>query len=65
MKIYHELKKFLNKEQDINILIASYLSGNNSKKLYNKISSMLYNKLKNNVISKKEYTRLINKINKI
>ena len=65
MKIYHELKKFLNKEQDINVLIGSYLSGNNSKKLYNKISSMLYNKLKNNIISKQEYTKLINKINKI
>ena len=65
MKIYHELRKFLNKEQNINILIGSYLSGNNSKKLYNKISSMLYNKLKNNIISKKEYTKLINKINKM
>ena len=31
MKIYHELQKFLNKEQDINDLIGSYLSGNNSK----------------------------------
>ena len=41
MKIYHELQKFLNKEQDINVLIGSYLSGNNSKKLYNKISSIL------------------------
>ena len=39
IKIYHELQKFLNKEQDINVLIGSYLSGNNSKKLYNKISS--------------------------
>ena len=65
MKIYHELQKFLNREQDINVLIGSYLSGNNSKKLYNKISSMLYNKLKNNIISKREYTKLINKINKI
>ena len=64
MKIYHELQKFLNKKQDINVLIGSYLSGNNSKKLYNKISSILYNKLKNNIISKKEYTKLINKINK-
>ena len=64
LKIYHELQKFLNKEQDINILIGSYLSGNNSKNLYNKISSMLYNKLKNNIISKREYTKLINKINK-
>ena len=65
MKIYHELQKFLNKEQDINVLIGSYLSGNNSKKLYNKISSMLYNKFKNGMIDKKEYTKLINKINKI
>ena len=65
LKIYHELQKFLNKEQDINVLIGSYLSGNNSEKLYNKISLILYNKLKNNVISKKEYTKLINKINKI
>ena len=65
MKIYHELQKFLNKEQDINILIGPYLSGNNSKKLYNKISSILYNKLKNIIISKKEYAKLMNKINKI
>ena len=64
MKIYHELQKFLNKEQDINVLIGAYLAGNNSKKLYNKISSMLYNKLKNGMINKKEYTKLINKINK-
>ena len=65
MEIYHELQKFLNKERDINVLIGSYLPGNDSKKLYNKISSMLYNKLKNNIISKKEYTKLINKINKM
>ena len=64
MKIYHELQKFLNKKQDINVLIGSYLSGNNSKKLYNKISSILYYKLKNNIISKREYTKLVNKINK-
>ena len=65
MEIYHELQKFLDKEHDVNILIGSYLSGNDSKKLYNKISSMLYNKSKNNIISKREYTKLINKINKI
>ena len=61
--IYYELQQFLNKEQDINVLIGSYLSGNNSKPLYNKIKKMLYNKLKNNLISKKEYTSLLNKIN--
>ena len=64
MKIYPELQKFLNKEQDINVLIGSYLSSNDSKKLYDKLSSMLYNKLKNNIISKNQYTKLINKINK-
>ena len=52
MKIHHELQKFLNKEQDINVLIGSYLLGNNSKKLYDNISSILYIKLKNNIISK-------------
>ena len=62
--ICYELQKFLNKEQDINVLLGSYLSGNHSKSLYNKINKMLYNKLKNNLISKKEYTSLLNKINK-
>ena len=62
--ICYELQKFLNKEQDINILIGSYISGNHSKSLYNKINKLLYNKLKNNLISKKEYTSLLNKIDK-
>ena len=62
--IFYESQKFLNKDQDINVLISSYISGNNSKTLYNKINKMLYNKLKNNLISKKEYTSLLNKINK-
>ena len=62
--IYYELQKFLNKEQDINVSIGSYLSGNNSKSLYNKINKMLYYKLKNNLINKRKYTLLLNKINK-
>ena len=61
--IYYKLQMFLNKEQDINVLIGSYISDNNSKPLYNKINKMLYNKFKNNLISKKEYTSLLNKIN--
>ena len=62
--IYYELQKYLNKQQDINVLISSYLSGNNSKSLFNKINKMLYYKLKNNLINKREYTSLLNKINK-
>ena len=61
--ICYELQKFLNKEQDINVLIGSYVSGNYSETLYNKINKLLYNKLKNYLISKKEYTSLLNKIN--
>ena len=38
--IYYELQKFLNKEQDINVLIGSYISGNHSKSLFNKINKM-------------------------
>ena len=62
--IYFELQKFLNKEQDINVLIGSYLSGNHSKSLYNKINKILFNKLKNNLIFKREYKSLLNEINK-
>ena len=51
--IYYELQKFLNKNQDINVLIGSYISGNNSKSLFNKINKMLYNKLRNILINKK------------
>ena len=63
--IYYELRKFLNKQQDINVLIGIYLSGNYSKTLFNKINKMLYYKLKNNLINKREYTSLLNKINKL
>ena len=62
--IYYKLQKFLNKEQNINVLIGSYLSGNFSKSLFNKMNRILYYKLKNNLINKREYTSLLNKIDK-
>ena len=62
--VYFELLKYLNKDQDINVLIGSYLSGNNSKDLFNKINESSYNKYKNNLINQKEYTNLLSKINK-
>ena len=61
--VYYELQKYLNKGQDINILIGSYLAGNNSKDLFNKINKILYDKYKNNLITQKEYTNLLSKIN--
>ena len=63
--VYYELQKYLNKDQDINILIGSYLAGNNSKDLFNKINKMLYDKYKNNLINQKAYTNLLSKINNV
>ena len=63
--VYYELKKYLNKDQDIYVLIGSYLAGNNSKNLFNKINKILYNKYKNDLITQKEYTNLLSKINKV
>ena len=59
--VYYELQKYLNKDQDINILIGSYLGGKNLRNLFTKI---LYDKYRNNLINQKEYTSLLSKINK-
>ena len=61
--IYYELEKYINKDKPLDVLIGSYLSGNNNKKLYNRINKILYNKYKNNLMTYKEYTNLLNKIN--
>ena len=61
--IYYELEKYINKDKPLDVLIGSYLSGNNNKKLYNRINKILYNKYKNNLITYNEYTNLLNKIN--
>ena len=63
--VYYELQKYLNKGQDINILIGSYLAGNNSKDLFNKINKILYDKYKNDLINQKAYTNLLSKINNV
>ena len=63
--VYYELQKYLNKDQDINVLIGSYLAGNNSKNLFNKTNKILYDKYKINLINQKEYTNLLSKINKV
>ena len=31
--IYYELEKYINKDKSLDVLIGSYLSGNNNKKL--------------------------------
>ena len=62
--IYYELEKYINKDKSLDILIGSYLSGNNNKKLFNRINKILYNKYKNKLITQKEYTNMLKKINK-
>ena len=62
--IYYELEKYINKDKSLDILIGSYLSGNNNKKLYNRINKILYDKYKNNLITHKEYTNTLKQINK-
>ena len=62
---YYEILKYLNKDQDINISIGSYLAGNNSKDLLIKLIKYYMIKIKINLITRKEYTNLLLKINNI
>ena len=59
--VYTLLSKY--KNDNTNLLISSYLSGNNSTELYNTINKNLYNKLKNNEITKQNYNNILKKIN--
>ena len=59
--VYNALQKYKNNDK-LQLLISSYLAGNKSEDLYNKINEMLYNNYKNNKITKKEYQNIINKL---
>ena len=59
--VYSLLDKY--KNDNTNLLISSYLAGNESTDLYNTINKNLYNKLKNNEITKKQYNDILKKIN--
>ena len=59
--VYNALEKYKNNNK-LQLLISSYLAGNKSKDLYNKINEMLYNNYQNNKISKTEYQNIINKL---
>ena len=62
--IYYELEKYINKDKSLDVLIGSYLSGNNNKELFNRINKILYDKYKNNLITQKEYTNFLSQVNK-
>ena len=54
--VYTLLNKY--KNYNTNLLISSYLAGNNSTDLYNTINKNQYNKLKNNQITKQTYSNI-------
>ena len=61
--VYNILQKYRNKNGgNLQLLMSSYLAGNKSKNLYNKINELLYKNYRNNIISKKQYKNIINKI---
>ena len=59
--VYTLLNKY--KNDNTNLLISSYLAGNTSTDLYNTINKNLYDKLKNNQITKQNYNNILKKIN--
>ena len=59
--VYSLLNKY--KNDNTNLLISSYLAGNKSTELYNTINKNLYDKLKNNQITKQNYNNILKKIN--
>ena len=60
--VYNTLQKYRKEDNDLQLLISSYLSGNKSKDLYNKINELLYKNYKDGVINKKQYQNIINKL---
>ena len=55
---YHVYTLLNNYKNDNTNLISSYLAGNTSTDLYNTNNKNLYNKLKNNQITKQNYNNI-------
>ena len=61
--VYNILQKYRNKNGgNLQLLLSSYIAGNKSKDLYNKINELLYKNYKNNIINKKQYQNIMNKL---
>ena len=50
--VYNTLQKYRKNDDNLQLLLSSYLAGNKSKDLYNKINELLYKNYKNNTINK-------------
>ena len=55
-------KNIEKKDDNLQLLMSSYLAGNKSKDLYNKINETLYKNYKDGVINKIEYHNIMNKL---
>ena len=60
--VYNTLQKYRKNDDNLQLLMSSYLVGNKSKDLYNKINELLYKNYKDGVINKKQYQNIINKL---
>ena len=60
--VYNVLLKYRKNDDNLRLLISSYLAGNKSKNLYKKRNELLYKKYRNNIINKKQYQNIINKL---
>ena len=60
--VYNTLQKYRKNNDNLQLLLSSYLAGNKSKDLYNKINELLYKNYKNNIINKEQYQNIMNKL---
>ena len=60
--VYNTLQKYKKNNDNLQLLLSSYLAGNKSKDLYNKINELLYKNYKNNIINKKQYQNIMDKL---
>ena len=60
--VYNTLQKYRKNNDNLQLLLSSYLAGNKSKDLYNEINELLYKNYKNNTINKKQYQNIISRL---
>ena len=60
--VYSTLQRYRKNNNNLQLLISSYIAGNKSKDLYNKINKLLYKNYKNNIINIKQYQNIIKKL---
>ena len=60
--VYNSLQEYRIKDNNLQLLTSSYLTGNKSKDLCNKINELLYKNYKDGLINKIDYQNIMNKL---